>query len=195
MVNRLRRIVERYFVPRFVVSIIYFLRFRCYVNTQTRVQFSENIVFGRGTVVKSYAVVQTSSGKISFGRDCAISSFNHISAGTEDVIVGNYVRLGPHVAVLGTTRDFRRPDTLIVEQEPYSACVRIGDDVLVGAHALILPGCDIGEGAVIGAGSVVTGDVPAFTIVAGVPAKVVGSRISETDRHQDNRLQLLPDEQ
>jgi acetyltransferase-like isoleucine patch superfamily enzyme len=48
--------------------------------------------------------------------------------------------------------------------------------VLIGAGAVILPGCSIGAGAVIGAGSVVTRDVPPYSIVAGVPARVIGQR-------------------
>lgn len=55
--------------------------------------------------------------------------------------------------------------------------VFIGSDVWIGAKAIILPGVHIGEGAIIGAGSVVTHDVPAWAIVGGVPAKVIRQRI------------------
>jgi maltose O-acetyltransferase len=51
--------------------------------------------------------------------------------------------------------------------------VRIGDDVWIGGHATILPGVTIGDGAVVAAGAVVTKDVPPYTVVAGVPARVV----------------------
>ncbi|QUW21248.1 acyltransferase [Sporosarcina sp. Marseille-Q4063] len=56
--------------------------------------------------------------------------------------------------------------------------VSIGHDVWIGADCIILPGVSIGEGAVIAAGSVVTKDVHAFDIVAGVPAKVIKTRIN-----------------
>ena len=57
-----------------------------------------------------------------------------------------------------------------------SAPVTIGSDVWIGAHAIVLPGATVGEGAVIAAGSIVTGDVPAYHLVAGVPARTLRVR-------------------
>ena len=51
--------------------------------------------------------------------------------------------------------------------------ITIGDDVLIGAGAVLLDGCEIGQGAIIGAGSVVTGHVVPYSVVVGSPAKVI----------------------
>jgi len=170
------RIVQRYLVPRFVVSAYYYLRFGALVSTKARVQLSGRIVFGRGTVVKPFAVIQTNEGLISFGENCAVSSFSHVSASDKDVIIGNNVRMGPNVIVVGVTRIFRARNVPVVSQGYASKGIRIGHDVFVGAGAVILDGCVIGDGAVIGAASLVTRDVSPYQIVAGAPAKAIGER-------------------
>lgn len=172
----LGRSVRRHLVPRVIVSLVYLVRDRALVSSLARVQLSSTIRFGRGTVVKPFAVITTHSGAIRFGRRCAVSSFDHISTGDSDVIVGEGVRIAPSVTLLGGTRNFHRRDVPIVEQGSTEKGLVIGDDVLIGAGATVLPGCHIGEGAVIGAGSVVDAPVPPYAIVAGVPARIVGER-------------------
>ena len=67
-------------------------------------------------------------------------------------------------------------EELIVRQPWSRGDVSIGDDVWIGAGAVILPGVWIGRGAVVAAGAVVRQDVEEYAIVAGVPARVIGSR-------------------
>lgn len=170
------RITERYLVPQFLAAIYYSVRYRCLVSLSARVQLSSRISFGEKTVVKPYAMIQTQGGRVSFGRSCAVSSFNHISNGLEDILVGDHVRLGPHVTILGGSRNFRDRNRLILEQGSHHKPVTIGNDVLVGAGTVIMPGCHIGEGAVIGSLSLVNTDIPSYAIVAGIPAKAIGAR-------------------
>ena len=170
------RILQRYLIPNWIAAIYYSLRYRCLVSTQARVQLSDRISFGRGTVVKPFAILQTQTGRIAIGRECAIGSFNHISTGEKDVRIGNYVRTGPNVTILGGSRNFQKRDVLIIHQGSHHKSVIIGDDVLIGAGCVILPGSIIGSGVVIGAGSVVNSELPAFAIVAGSPARILGER-------------------
>jgi acetyltransferase-like isoleucine patch superfamily enzyme len=170
------RILSRYLVPPFLTAFYYSIRYRCFVSLSARVQLSNRITFGEKTVVKPFAMLLTQGGYISFGKNCAISSFNHISNGIEDIIVGDYVRLGPQVTILGGSRNFRARNKLVIDQGSHHKGVTIGNDVLVGAGAVILPGCQIGEGVVIGALSLVNSDIPPYKIVAGNPARIIGER-------------------
>ena len=172
----LARLAQRYLVPRLAKTVYFYLRDRALISPQAYVQLNNRISFGRGTVVKPYAVIINHTGRISIGANCAISSFNHLSTGDGDLVIGDHVRLGPSVTILGAERNVLRRDRLIVDQGHSHKFTTIGSDVLIGAGAVILAGCSIGTGAVIGAGSVVTRDVPPYSIVAGSPARVIGQR-------------------
>lgn len=167
------RTLQRYLIPSFVATLIIAIRDRAFASWRSEVQVSSLVRFGRGTVVKRFAVVQSSGGMLRFGQNCGISCFCHVGAGYSDVVIGDNVRLGSHVSIVGATRQYRRKDQLIVDQGFQSRGIRIGNDVLIGSHAVLLDGCEIGEGAVIGVSSVVTGKVPPYSVVFGSPAKVI----------------------
>jgi acetyltransferase-like isoleucine patch superfamily enzyme len=175
LANRILRSAQRYLVPSAVVALYYSLRFGCGVSPKALVQLSGRIRIGRGTLIKPFAVIQTSAGRITIGEHCAINNFVSISTVGADVTLSDYVRIGPHVTILGATRNFARKDELIVEQGYRERGTRIGRDVLIGAGAVIFD-CTISDGAVVGAGAVVTKDVGPYQVVAGVPAQVVGER-------------------
>lgn len=85
--------------------------------------------------------------------------------------IGNYVDISPGVWILTDSHDMNDP-----QFHEILAPVTIGDHAWVGSRALVLPGVTLGEGAVVAAGAVVTGDVEPYTIVAGVPARPIGTR-------------------
>jgi len=89
-----------------------------------------------------------------------------------NVIIGNRAAIGPNVILLSSSD----PNNSWIY--PYVKVrrgkVTIGDDAWIGAGVIIMPDVYIGAGAVVGAGSVVTKDVGAYTIVAGVPARKIG---------------------
>ncbi len=114
--------------------------------------------------------------KISIGRSTSVNRgcefYGSMMDGRAHIRVGDHVAIGPRVRVLSAGHDYHAldlPDT--------SASVEIGDHVWIGAGATILPGVTIGEGAVIAAASVVTRDVPPYTIAAGCPARVLKKRM------------------
>ncbi|MDV2582166.1 acyltransferase [Alkalibacillus haloalkaliphilus] len=93
------------------------------------------------------------------------------------VSIGENVMMGPEVYIYTSNHGFRDRETPMIEQSMLKEQpVEICNDVWIGSRVTILPGVTIGEGSVIGASSVVTKDVPPYTIVAGNPAKVIGNR-------------------
>jgi acetyltransferase-like isoleucine patch superfamily enzyme len=113
----------------------------------------------------------------------------HIGAGTVInsgcvLYTGNGIKIGRHVAIAANctlapaNHEYKDRATLIMRQGfmPSRGGITIGDDVWIGANTVILDGADIGSGSVIGAGSLVAGALPPYSISFGVPAKVQGQR-------------------
>lgn len=103
-----------------------------------------------------------------------------IGCGTEfdvskGVAIGSNVLIAPGCFITDHTH-LHRTEASIASQGCESTPVAIGDDVWLGAHSIILAGVTIGQGAIVAANSVVTGNVDAMTIVAGSPARFVGAR-------------------
>ena len=93
------------------------------------------------------------------------------------ITIGKDVMMGPEVIVYTSSHAHSRTDISMMKQgfeEPRP--VTIGNDVWIGRRAMIMPGVTIGDGCIIAAGAVVTRSTPPYTIIAGVPAKVVKSR-------------------
>jgi acetyltransferase-like isoleucine patch superfamily enzyme len=90
---------------------------------------------------------------------------------SRNLIVGDAVGIGPGVRILGSTHTGLPIDTPIIDTDLIIRPVRVEAWADVGTNATILPGITVGRGAIVGAGAVVTHDVPPFAIVAGVPAR------------------------
>jgi len=92
------------------------------------------------------------------------------------ITIGNHCLMGRGASFFAGGHTFDRSDLLIVEQPLSPAPIVVGDDVYFGLNSIVLGGVMIGRGAVVGAGAVVTTDVPAGAIVAGVPARIIRFR-------------------
>jgi len=117
--------------------------------------------------------ILVSYGTISIGDDTGIS--NSAIVAHDRITIGKRVKLGGNVKIYDT--DFHsisyKKRLSSIDDDTKTMPVVIEDDVFVGAHCIILKGVKIGRGSVIGAGSVVTKDIPPLAIAAGNPAKVI----------------------
>lgn len=118
-------------------------------------------------------IVARGTGKIKIGNRVGMSGVTIYARGK--IEIGDRCIIGGNVKILDN--DFHPVDPYVRAQTPSSnfgvAEIIIGEGVFIGCNALILKGTHIGDGAVVGAGSVVTKDVPPYTLVAGNPAKIV----------------------
>lgn len=117
-----------------------------------------------------------------FGMGKGISLGNNSGLGVKcrvrgPLIIGNDVMMGPEVIILGGGHNHDRTDIAMrLQGSPTPKMTQIGNDVWIGTRAIIMPGVKIGNGVIIGAGAVVTKDIPDYAIVGGVPAKVICMR-------------------
>lgn len=116
------------------------------------------------------------------GRRLRVGSGTHLSTNTRimgKVTIGNQVMMGPDLVIMAVTHDISNPDISMMsltDDDLIEKEIIIEDDVWIGTRSIILPGVRIGAHSVIGAGSVVTKDVPPYAIVGGVPAKMIRMR-------------------
>jgi acetyltransferase-like isoleucine patch superfamily enzyme len=160
-------------------------RLRGFRHRKVRVSMGKNVIVKGGSSVKflGYAsfgnntFISSRGGEIIFGRDFF---------GNQDVIYncdnggrlefGHDCLVGPRSIFRTSNHNFASNEKLIREQGHISKNIKVGDDVWIGANVIVLPGVLIGSHAVIGAGSVVTKDIPDFAIAVGNPAKVIKFR-------------------
>lgn len=142
-----------------------------------RIGYSEHggeIILGDRVSIAHGCVIRTCTGTIRIGNRSSVN-YGCVMHGLGGISIGNNVLLSPGVSIYAQNHGIER-DALIMGQEQTSLGVAIGNDVWVGANAIILDGVTIADGAVIGAGAVVTKSVPACEIWAGNPAKKIGER-------------------
>jgi acetyltransferase-like isoleucine patch superfamily enzyme len=109
---------------------------------------------------------------IQIGRDSLIGEFN-VLRGQGGIAIGDRVYTSPLVQLAAVDHVFSDPTRSFVEQGITAQGIVVEDDVWIGAGAIVTDGVRIGRGAVVAAGAVVTRDVPAHTVVAGIPARIV----------------------
>ena len=136
------------------------------------------IQIGEGTIVMHHAELHVYNFRglpqsgIRIGRESLIGEFCVIR-GTGGVAIGDRVYLSPMVHIYSNSHVFDDPETCFIDQGITTQGVTIEDECWIGAMAAILDGVTVGHNSVVAAGSVVTRDVPPYSLVAGVPARVV----------------------
>lgn len=146
------------------------------ISSNVMILGAKNISVGNGFyVAQGVRILSIENGKIIIGNNVSFNFDCYLSAVKNKIVIGDNVLFGPSVVVVNDNHNFRLGQ-LIREQGLNTEDIVIGNDVWIGAKAIILAGVKIGDGAVVAAGSVVTKDIEAYTIVGGVPAKKIKDR-------------------
>ncbi len=130
---------------------------------------------GRNSIVESFSCINNAMGDVVIGDHTRVGLHNTIIG---PVVIGAHVNLAQGVVVTALNHNFQDSTKRIDEQGVNTKIVTIGDDVWIGANAVILPGVSIGSHSVVAAGSVVTHHVPSHVVVAGIPATIIKEILS-----------------
>ena len=164
---------------------IFFFRLRCYdisysaslsrnvvffQSTKNSIRIGKNVVVGSGVCLKAGF-----NGKIIIGDDVSIHEYSMIFA-HKNLEIGRGTMVAPHSFITDFDHKFPRPGykrALLKEESYVSVPTKIGKNVWIGTHSVVLKGVEIGDNVIIGAGSVVTKSIPGGCIAVGNPARVI----------------------
>ncbi len=142
----------------------------------------QKIIFGERVSIGKFAIIRPTNGYggeigegLRIGNNSNIGPYCYIGC-SGHIEIGNNVMMSPRVSIYAENHVFSRTDIPMKEQGVEKQFVKIGDDCWIAANSIILAGVTIGKGSVIAAGSVVTKDIPPYSVAAGVPAQIIKQR-------------------
>ena len=151
-----------------------------------RIEFGRFVWIGDGTKVRCHEGVVEIGAKTVIGQECTISAYQRVRIGEQCVIADRAMFIDFDHGVVEVERPIR-------SQGIYKRDVEVGSNVWIGYGACILRGVRIGDNSIVGTNSVVTRDVPANAVVAGIPAKVIRMREAPKELRWANAVEPDPD--
>lgn len=160
-------------------SHFYVKKYMALLRGAQYISIGDNVWFGKGVQLTAWShsrANQVFAPEIIIGNNCSVGDYSHITA-INKIVIGDNVLLGKNVLITDNAHGMSTfPSMSIspINRELYSkGAVTIEDNVWLGERAAILPGVHIGYGAIIGAGSIVTKDIPPYAIACGNPARII----------------------
>ncbi len=169
----LQNILRRFFIPRILVSIYYFLRFGAKISPRAEVELSGNVKFGHSCRVSSFTKIKASDGPLIIGSRCGFGTGCFIASGEKGLIIGDNLVCGPNVVIIASNYRYDKLGVHLHDQGITSKGIRIGNNVWIAAGSVVLDGSNIGDNSIIVANSLVSRRHPPNTILQGNPAKPV----------------------
>lgn len=139
------------------------------------IEIGDGFSIGRNSIIECTGVIRELGEKLVIGKNVGIAANAFISM-RGAINIGDNTIFGPNVALHAENHNFDNINIPIKDQGATRKGINIGKDCWIGSGVIILDGVNIGDGCVIAAGAVVTKDVPDYSIVGGIPAKVIRYR-------------------
>jgi acetyltransferase-like isoleucine patch superfamily enzyme len=139
------------------------------------VEIGNNFTLGKFAIIECTGVLRNVGNRLKIGNNVGINHYCFIGV-RGDIEIGDNVLFGPRVNIFSENHNFNDIEISIKNQGVTKGNTKIGNDVWIGANVSIMSGVTIGNGCVIAAGAVVTKNVPDYSIVAGVPARIIRNR-------------------
>ncbi len=143
---------------------------------------NERLTLGRGTMLDRGCILwfgpePERKGQIRLADRVYVGPYSYLGTSSHKLEIGEDTMIGAHSYVITENHRTERTDVPYVKQGFVGADVVIGNNVWLGCHVTVLPGVTIGDNAIVGAGAVVTNNVPSNETWAGVPAKKLSARV------------------
>ena len=171
--GKIMLLVRRFLVPSFVVSVVYFFKYRARISLRAEVEPSKNLTFGPGCTVSSFAKIKSAAGPLRIGERSGFATGCFVSTGAAGIEIGTNVLCGPNVSIVGSSYVHDELDVPFEDQGNSSKGIRIGNNVWIGAGSVVCDGAVIGDNTIVVASSLVTRRYPPNVIIQGAPAKVI----------------------
>jgi len=180
--RRFVRLVWSVIDPRAWAHLVKLVNYYNYTHVQPMRKITLGPFEGTGGIAPNVSIANPE--RITIGARAAIGANCHLWAGHGAggrIVIGDDVLMGPEVMI--SASGYRYNDGAPVTLQPMEeAEIVIGNDVWLGTRAIVLPGARIGDGCVIGAGAVVRGEIPPFSVAVGMPARIVSTRRRKPDQ-------------
>ena len=138
------------------------------------VEIGDNVMIGPYCVIRASGLTNLGVG-VRIGKQSSLDAYSYVGAGG-GVFIGDFVIMGQHVSFHAENHLYDRIDIPIKNQGTTRKGITVEDDCWIGSNTIFLDGAHVGRGCVIAAGTVVRGNVPAYSVVAGVPGRVIKDR-------------------
>lgn len=159
---------------------------KVYLDVGVRVTGRKNITLGSSISIHRMSGLHAYNGSLEIGSNVSINSNTCVdSADGGSIIIGNNVLIAQNVVIRAADHTHDRVDIPISQQGHTGGKIVIHDGVWIAANVVVTRNVTIGEGAIVAAGAVVTNDIPPYSIAAGVPAKLIATRINKCGTAND----------